>query len=276
MTQLEGPRLRISTRTAGGTLAASAAFADRPGTLRHLVFQPEGTGERNAQFGLACYLDGQEMVGDPKPVKRGAPSSVITGLDLNLTPGVASRFTGQISRVSLVAGDPSTEADDLLGPEHFIVRLPTGRPGRNEPLLTTGHTGMGDLLYVMYVDQDHIRLGFDHWGTAGTVTPPIKVDYGQPHEFTVSTGALYPDVADDAAWHGVPRAERAARAAAVEVTLDGEKVLDAHLTAYPSTLAMTTLLHNRIGMSTADQDFTGSLEFSERTGVAHPDEGSRP
>ena len=60
------------------------------------------------------------------------------------------------------------------------VRLPRSRTGGNEPLLATGETGMGDALFLRYVDDRHIQFGLDHWGSPCLSSPVIAVDYDQP------------------------------------------------------------------------------------------------
>jgi len=76
------------------------------------------------------------------------------------------------------------------GPVRWVVRFPTDAPNYAEPLITTGRTGRGDILYVHYVDGTHVTFGLDHWGIGATTSAPIAVDYRQPHEILIFAGFL--------------------------------------------------------------------------------------
>src|SRR6185312_13508548 len=93
------------------------------------------------------------------------------------------------------------------GPVRLIVLLPSGRSDRQEPLLTTGRNGKGDFIYLVYLDERHIKLGYDHWGVSGGLSEPIAIDYGPPHAFRLSLGSLYPSE-NDPAWGNAPASER--------------------------------------------------------------------
>jgi hypothetical protein len=76
------------------------------------------------------------------------------------------------------------------GSVRMTVRLPWPEPGKSEPLVTTGKTGAGDFIYVIYVDGKHVRVGHDRWGYGGAVSEPIAVDYATTQMLEISLGAL--------------------------------------------------------------------------------------
>ncbi len=77
------------------------------------------------------------------------------------------------------------------GVVQMVLRLPQDRTGAREPLLISGSTGSGDLLYLIYDSPHTVRLGFDHWAVSGMESEPVEVDYSQPVTVTLSTGPLH-------------------------------------------------------------------------------------
>jgi hypothetical protein len=136
----------------------------------------------------------------------------------------------------------------------MIVLFPGGKPGRHEPLLTTGHTGAADMVYVIYEDAGHVRIGYDHWGVSGVTSDPIAVDYRVPHEIWISMASLNPGAGQD-------------QTTRTSVLLDGKPALSSALHPYPSLQAEVTVAKNPVGASTADPDFSGAVQFAERTGT---------
>ena len=53
---------------------------------------------------------------------------------------------------------------DRTGALRLVVKLPIGTSKRGEPLVTTGRTGAGDVIYVKYLGEDRVSVGHDYWG----------------------------------------------------------------------------------------------------------------
>jgi hypothetical protein len=232
--------------------------------------EPEGAGIAGAHFGLSAALDGKQVLGRANPPTPAAPSLIVTGLDQNSFPDVDVRFMGSVSDATLVPNANTSPDAVPMSELHIVVRLPTGKDGRHEPLLTTGHMGAGDMIYVVYDDASHIRIGVDHWGGAGGLSEPIAVDYALPHEVWLRSGALYPQSPADGAWHGKTPAQQQDLKSKFEVVVDGKLVLVVPTSAHPTTPEEVTVAQNKIGMSTADAGFSGRVEFSERTSLQPP------
>jgi hypothetical protein len=248
----------------------SAELPLDPSRVHDLDLRPSGAKDRSERYEIACTLDGVQVLGRPGPVAPGAPSEFESGLNAFDTPGVDARFTGPQLDLAMVPDNPRTSSPEASGPIHLVVKFPTDKVGRHEPLLSTGRTGEGDFVYVVYADDHHVRIGYDHWGVGGALSDPVAVDYQVPHEFWIRTGALYPLLGDDAAWHGTPPGLRQGLKKRSEIELDGTVVVSSAIPSYPSTPTEITVGHNRIGGSSADADFSGIVEFMERTGVAGP------
>jgi len=167
---------------------------------------------------------------------------------------------------SLITQDvgASSDAPEFPGPLRLRVMFPGGGAGHNEPLLVTGVTGAGDLVYVRYVDDRHLRIGFDHWLVGGPLSEPIECDVTLPHEVVVSLGSLLPPPRA-----GSPDApEMAALRRRCVVMLDGKVVIACDTAFHPTTIAQLTLFTNKIGGSTANPVFTGSVIRVERVPLA--------
>jgi hypothetical protein len=187
-------------------------------------------------------------------------------------PDCESTFTGTLFLKQRLAvaelASPRGEAlvpdiQDGSGPIRLALRFPSDRPGRNEPLVVTGRTGAGDVIYVHYVDARHISLGYDHWNAGGPLSPPIPVDYATPHLIEVSLGSLYQKLTDPA-WAGTPDFRRRQLLATVAVQLDGQPVLNLKQTAYVATPGEIQAGLNQIGASTCDPVFTGEMISEQR------------
>ena len=179
---------------------------------------------------------------------------------------VASQiFSGRIlSREPIAAAVPAG-AGPAAGPLHLVVRFPGTAMGTSEPLVVTGRTGAGDLVYVTYVDATHLRVGYDHWLVGGPHGALLPVDYSSPHDLEICLGSLLPPVAD-AWWGATPAAERVRLRRLVRVTLDGALALETTSDPYPAAPGQVYVGANPIGGSTCQPTFSGGLFVAERSG----------
>jgi hypothetical protein len=152
------------------------------------------------------------------------------------------------------------------GPARFVVRFPTNATGLSEPLVTTGHTGRGDIFYVHYLDATHLSFGLDHWGIGATVSAPIAVDYSQPHEIILLAGFLLPP-ADPA--QESQRPELARQRGHLLISLDGRPAFSMAESFFPVPRDTIAFGVNFIGGSVARSSFTGNiLEFGRPSATA--------
>jgi hypothetical protein len=130
-----------------------------------------------------------------------------------------------------------------------------------QPLVSSGRKGAGDEVFAELVNDETIRLGFDHWGTRGTYSEPIPCDFSLPHVVVISFGSLYPD-SPVSSLHENLQLESLRHA--VLVKFDGVTVIAARRDSYPAIPQSVALFHNFIGFSTAERDFEGrDLSVSE-------------
>ena len=73
-----------------------------------------------------------------------------------------------------------------------VLRLPTGRAGFAEPLLTMGPRNGADALYLRYLSDKLLTLGFFSLGNAVYDSQPIDVEAGSEHVVELRCGDLMP------------------------------------------------------------------------------------
>ena len=250
-TYLGEGRLRITSWSPEGTPEVSAEIAYDPEASHTLDFFSGDRDDRSLGLETRCLFDGKELFGEKRIHAPDTPILDVPGVNEAHVPGVLDRFTGPQMDVSVLTDRPPRIPAGSPGPLHLIVSFPEGKRGRSEPLLATGRTGKGDLIYVTYVDEGHVRIGYDHWGVGGVLSPAIPLSYKMPHEIWISLSSLGP-------------AGKAEQSAPVSVVIDGKQVVASPIAPYPSTQKEITPLQNRIGASTADPDFSGLVHFMER------------
>ncbi len=164
----------------------------------------------------------------------------------------ADRFNDIFFPRVFKGGHPALASVDLE------VRFPLNRFGLSEPLITTGATGAGDLIYIVYVDAGHVQVGFDHWGIRGFVSPLVAVDYHSVHVLRIAFGALLP-LSRDTWPSSLSRAEIKAISGRVRITIDGNAALDVASESYEVPSASILIGRNQIGGSTTGPRFTGTI-----------------
>ena len=148
---------------------------------------------------------------------------------------------------------PVVKRSGNFGTVAMTVELPLGAVGTQEPLVVTGVTGAGDMVYIRYLDNAHVSVGFDHWGIGGSVGDPVEVDYRANHRILVAFKSLFPP---GSAAHASDR---------VLVQIDGKTALERHWDCHPSTAERITIGKNPIGGSTCGPVFTGRILDVDRS-----------
>lgn len=204
-----------------------------------------------------------------RPIK---PYQVFLGFNGVRSSVVGPQFQGRIVRVESWDKPmllPLSQVERGQGPLRLLLRLPAFSGVRSEPLLVTGETGAADALYVEYVDEHHVRFGYDHWGRGGPVSPPLHVDYAAINTVELSLGSLYPPI-NDAAWGNTPTYARTAAGHRIVLRLNGTTALSIEGTCHPAKPDQTKIGRNQVGLSTCTQDFTGEFVGAERLPFDYP------
>ena len=210
-------------------------------------------------------LDGQPALLADQAAYPAGRGDIAAGQNRVEAPDCEAAFTGTLFLQQRLAVDAALPPDvqDGIGPLRLALRFPTSRPGRSEPLLVTGRAGAGDVVYIRYVDDRHVSVGYDHWNVGGPLSSPIPVDYAAAHMIEISLGSLYPPPGDPA-WGRVPEARRRELLATVSIRLDDRPVIRLAQAAYPAPAREITPCANLIGASTCDAAFTGEMITEQR------------
>jgi hypothetical protein len=199
---------------------------------------------------VVVTMDGTAVLNAAGSFFRADPKAISVGTNPFLSTLIAHRFGGLVLATGQAAdfgGLPELQASGEFGAVDLRVLFPKQVLGTAEPLVVTGMTGAGDLLYVRYVDSAHVAFGFDHWGVGGLTGAVVPVDYGRPHRLEITLGSLYA-VGEAGAW-----------ARRVRVKLDGVVVLDGASACHPTSPQDIQIGKNPIGGSTCGFAFSGRI-----------------
>ncbi|HKB92359.1 MAG TPA: hypothetical protein VKC60_17720, partial [Opitutaceae bacterium] len=151
---------------------------------------------------------------------------------------------------------------DAVGPVSMEVWLPMKKDGQTEPLLAVGKSGSGAIVFINYVDTTHIKLGMNVWGGDYVTTEPIEVDFGRPHRFVVTMGALYPQANPHlSGWNGQQLEWFRSK---FKLTIDENVALLKTIPSKESSFKDITVGENLIGASVATTEFSGQIISSSR------------
>jgi hypothetical protein len=196
-------------------------------------------------------FDGETLVDVTQPTYSSRAQDVVFGLNAAGSSVSGEMFGGTLSDIRPVATSsaslPAQEgAMGAWGAVSAILLFPDSLQRPAEPIVVTGRTGAGDIVYVAEEGDGRIHFGLDHWGVGTVVGPPVKVDFKVPHRITVEMGSLYPN--------SMPN-----RKSTVRVTVDGHVVLEANWPCHPAEAGQVFIGENPIGGSTTGRLFTGRI-----------------
>jgi hypothetical protein len=199
---------------------------------------------------LKVTLDGQTALEASVDVYPSEPGGVRVG-ENSIAPDVsAGRFGGRIleqRRLGLAA--PAPGAAYPGGPVRLTLRWAQILDA-NEPLVSTGRNGAGDLLNVQVLDGGRVRFQHDSWDSPDVITEPISTDMDAEHVVEIEMGSLYPE-----GMPGVSAAERCRFA----LWVDGQPVIDMDRPFHPSTADEVEFGFNAIGGGSSTSMFTGTI-----------------
>jgi len=160
-------------------------------------------------------------------------------------PAFRRNFSGRVASVRRAPEAAPAVTAEPYGRLRIELTWPAFGGVRREPLVSSGETGKGDLLYVKYLSDRAVAFGYDHWGVGGFETDPIPVEPGAEAVLEVDYGALH--------------SGQTASAGRVVIRLDGAVVVDRPGESYACPPAQVKVGINSIGASTAVEKFSGTI-----------------
>jgi hypothetical protein len=209
-------------------------------------------GERFSDL-LRLRLNGQMLISFPRPFHGSSPLEVSLAYNACGSSAASSSFTGPLLAVEGRAELPAPDDQELTGPLQLVLRFPQHRTGAREPILTTGIPGAGNAVYVAYLDDQHIQIGYDHWGIGALTSKPVHVDFAASHRLEISFASLLGKTSN-----GQERSPH------VQILLNGRAVIDAPFGSHHVPPGTIVIGKNAIGVSTCEMQFHGEILSAER------------
>jgi hypothetical protein len=185
---------------------------------------------------------------------ESSPKDVVVGRD-PIQGAYGRKFSGAIVAKERPPDAQRDERPSSYGAVRLAVRFPAARGNQNEPLVVTGRTGRGDILYVSYIDSHTVRFTLDHWGVGETKSKPVEVNFEQIHVLEIDLGSLHPPPAASIPREGFP--------APYMLRMDGNVIMEGTTLFHPSLAEEINLAVNPIGGSSAAAVFTGQVLAKE-------------
>jgi hypothetical protein len=203
---------------------------------------------------LVVVFDGRTLIDSQTDFYPSPPGSAVLGQNRFGSTAALREFTGVITAVRPLGPGalPPRAAEASYGAVEMVVNFPGDQVVAADPLVVTGAPGMGDVVYVKYVDPGHIALGFDHWGKGGSMGDPVAIDYRVAHRIAITMDSLYASGESQRHPHDV------------RVLVDGELALQCTSPCFPSQPSQIRIGRNEIGGSTCRPKFAGDIVLVER------------
>lgn len=184
------------------TLPASAAALEQlvsEGSLRWRLVLKDGTQLESRSFERSA---GQTVLLELGRLEEGAKSTGGAGWfvvqDGSFSPLTVPREASASSAPAafsgrIVYGGPFPSAHYRPAGDRFALSVvfPTKKAGAREPLLVSGSHGKADFLFVEYLGENKLRLGWDHWGTPTAWSPELSVSEGKPLRFEIEPDGCF-------------------------------------------------------------------------------------
>jgi len=160
-------------------------------------------------------------------------------------PAFKQAFSGRILKSGVVAAAAPAAKENEYGAIEVTAMLPVFSGRRSEPLVSSGETGKGNLVFIKYLDERTVVLGYDHWGAGAYESEPVRLEPGVEVKFTVDYGSLHEP--------GTGPHER------IVIRVNDQVVLDKSAGYHPCEPDTVVVGANLIGASSSTPAFSGNL-----------------
>lgn len=204
-------------------------------------------------------VDGVTVIRTRQPSYDSSPGLLTFGR----APGRPERsFSGRLDDVRRT---PMPDAAQLkllaeTGVWRFEFMLPPGENLDVQPVLSSGVTGRGNLLYLQNLPDGTFRFGVDFWGVGAQLSPPLTRPAGGLHVLEIFVG---PQVARRAAeaFPGLDVGDLPSAPPRLAVWLDGRLAWSTPVIAHADSYDFAGAGTNTQGFSTAGPAYAGHLRL---------------
>lgn len=206
---------------------------------------------------VRVLVDGRDVLLDQMKSYDSPPDWIFFGRD---PAGVAPAFTGRISHIQRLPVPPAAAlaAFTESGMWRLAMTPDFSHPRIGEPILASGISGHGNLLFLEVMGPDTLRFGLDQWGYGASHSAVLKVTPEEPHQLEVFIGPQVLRRLPAAARRTNPALER--QGSTMRVWLDGRPVWTVPILINKDTYDFVKIGHNLQGFSSATTYFQGALK----------------
>jgi hypothetical protein len=212
-------------------------------------------------------LDGATALNTRMRFYEAPPWSLTPGKNHTTYTGFGRDFSGRIVSFRRLGGDSASSFDPNPRSDGYWdlnLKFDRASPGVSEPLLASGLTGSGNLIFVEVLASGKVRFGCDFWGFYAARSEALSFPLEMTHHVELFVGPLVASWPWPSDWKLDPKALEAQRDS-FRVWVDGHLVwsllLDHHLDSYD----VTELGTNTPGFDTAIGAYSGPLEQRDST-----------
>jgi len=258
------PRSDLIQMTPGRTYTVTLEMGALYPPLNHPFFSRYGALQaRRMKTQLRVSLDGKSVISTDMGSYDAPPWTLELGRnDISMSPA-RMRFSGKIVAARRLA-PPAPEKDiGRNGLWRIRCVLPMQAVSHSFPILASGVTGNGTLVYVSVLPDNQIRFGLDEWGYGGGYSNPVSVDPQAEHTIEIFIGMFASRAPWPAAWRESDERLRNS-ASKLRIWMDGQLVrsYDLHRPFNP--------VYTAINVGANAQGFNTSLPLYEGPIKADP------
>ena len=203
-------------------------------------------------------IDGTPVIRTRQPFYDSSPGLI----EFGRASGRPERsFSGRIHDIGRQPMPDPAALESLAetGVWQFAFTLPPPENLNAQPVLSSGGTGRGNMLYLHNLPDGTFRFGVDFWSVGAHFSPPLTRPTGGSHMLGVFVGpqvarrapARFPDLGD---------LSRLAATSRLQVWLDGQLVWSTEVIAHKDSYDFTGVGSNTQGFSTTGPVYTGRLQ----------------